>query len=146
MKLSIVLIILFLSIAVFPVSSFAETVSIIGPTPVPQVKVELADTPSKAELGLMYRKGLPEGDGMWFIFGEDAERAFWMKNVIFPLDIIFIDKNFSILKIAKMVPPCIQEPCPRYYSSAPARYVLEVPGGYCERKGVKEGQKVKYAQ
>ncbi|MBF0292239.1 MAG: DUF192 domain-containing protein [Nitrospinae bacterium] len=108
--------------------------------------MEVADTPSKAERGLMFRKKLDDGTGMWFIFSDDAERVFWMKNVSFPLDMIFIDKNFSIRRIVKMVPPCIQEPCPRYYSEAPVRYVLEVPGGYCERKGVKKGQKVEYVK
>jgi hypothetical protein len=146
MKPPIVWIISFLYTLAIPIPSFAATIRFIGPALSPEVSVELADTPSKAELGLMHRKGLPEGTGMWFIFGEDAEKVFWMKNVIFPLDIIFIDKNFEIRKIAKMVPPCIQEPCPRYYSGSPARYVLEVPGGYCERKGVKEGQKVKYSK
>ena len=83
---------------------------------------------------------------MWFIFSDDAERVFWMKNVTFPLDMIFIDKSFAIRKIIRMVPPCIQEPCPRYYSGVPVRYALEVPGGYCDRKGVKEGQKVELAK
>lgn len=83
---------------------------------------------------------------MWFLFGEDSEKVFWMKNVTFPLDMIFIDASFVIRKIIRMVPPCIQEPCPRYYSGAPVRYVLEVPGGYCGSKGVKEGQKVEYTK
>ena len=146
MKLFIVFIFLFLSMTVFPGASFAETIRFIGPAVSPEVKVELADTPSKAERGLMFRKDIPEGTGMWFVFSEDAERVFWMKNVIFPLDLIFIDKGFVIRKIAKTVLPCVQEPCPRYYSDAPVRYVLEVRGGYCDRNGVKEGQKVEYVK
>lgn len=137
---------IFVSITIQSSSSFAETVRFIGVNPSLEVKVELADTQSKAERGLMFRKDIPEGAGMWFVFRDDAERVFWMKNVIFPLDMIFIDKGFVIRKIEKTVPPCVHEPCPRYYSGVPVRYVLEVPGGYCERKGVKEGQKVEYAR
>jgi hypothetical protein len=146
MKPLIALIFLSLSTALLAIPSFAQTARIIGPTPTPQVKLELADTPAKAERGLMFRKDIPEGTGMWFIFAEDAERVFWMKNVSFPLDMLFIDASFTIRKIIKMVPPCIREPCPRYYSGTPVRYVLEVPGGYCQRRDVKEGQKVEYAQ
>lgn len=144
MKSLITLILIHISI--LPNSSFAETVRFVGANPALEVKVELADTQSKAERGLMFRKDMPEGTGMWFIFGDDAERVFWMKNVIFPLDMIFIDKSFVIRKIEKMAPPCVHDPCPRYYSGGPARYVLEVPGGYCGRKGVREGQKVEYTR
>lgn len=137
---------IFISITILSSPSFAETIRFIGINPSLEVKVELADTQPKAERGLMFRKAIPEGTGMWFVFRDDAERVFWMKNVIFPLDMIFIDKSFVIRKIEKTVPPCVHEPCPRYYSGVPVRYVLEVPGGYCERKGVKEGQKVEYVR
>jgi hypothetical protein len=79
---------------------------------------------------------------MWFIFNDDRPRAFWMKNVRFPIDIIFIDKNLYIRKIVGSAVPCASEPCDTYLSGHKARYVLETPAGYCERNGVKENQRV----
>jgi len=108
------------------------------------VKVEVADTPDKQTVGLMYRASLAEDRGMWFIFPEEQARAFWMKNVKFPIDIIFVDKEYKIRTIWKSVPPCAAEPCPIYHSGAAVQYVLEVVSGFCERHGVRENQRVTY--
>jgi hypothetical protein len=144
MRASSLLFFLFLFVQITAIHTYAASVEFVNLNPPRTVQVDLADTPSKAERGLMFRNSLPEGSGMWFIFPDDLERVFWMKNVGFSLDIVFIDKNYVIKKIERMVPPCVKEPCPRYYSNAPVRYVLEVPGGYCGKMGVKEGQKVEY--
>jgi len=106
------------------------------------VTVEVADTPQKRTLGLMYRRPLTEDRGMWFVFPQEEALVFWMKNVSFPIDIIFIDKSLTIRYIWKSVPPCASEPCPRYPSNAPAQYVLEVISGFCEKYGIRENQKV----
>jgi len=108
------------------------------------VKVEVADTPEKQTVGLMYRASLAEDRGMWFIFPDEQERVFWMKNVKFPIDIIFVDGEYKIKTIWKSVPPCVSEPCPTYHSGAAVRYVLEVVSGFCERHGVRENQLVTY--
>jgi len=126
-------------------SAWAEpAVDFVDTTPKRTVKVEVADTREKTELGLMYRANLPEGRGMWFVFPVERRLFFWMKNVSFPIDIIFLDANHNIRKIWNSVPPCEKEPCPVYPSAGPAKYALEVPAGYCEKYGVKENQKVKY--
>jgi len=110
----------------------------------PRVEVELAETPSEWARGLMFRKGLERGAGMLFVFRDDRRRVFWMKNVRFSIDIIFMDKNFVIRKIWKSVPPCRGEPCATYPSGVEARYALEVSAGFCEKHGVRAGQRVEY--
>ncbi len=106
------------------------------------ITVEVVETAQERQRGLMFRASLKASHGMWFIFPEDEFRAFWMKNVRFPIDIIFIDKDFYIRKIWNSVPPCYAEPCERYESGFKARYVLEAPAGFCERNGVNEKQRV----
>src|SRR5512135_523644 len=55
------------------------------------VAVELADTEAKRERGLMFRKELPDGRGMLFLFDEEGEHSFWMKDTLIPLDLIYVD-------------------------------------------------------
>ncbi len=106
------------------------------------IQVEIADTPAKRMTGLMYRRSLPDGRGMWFDFSEDRFLAFWMKNVIFPIDIIFVDSGFYIRKIWSSVPPCQTEPCDHYDSGAKVRYVIEVQSEFCQRNGIREKQRI----
>ncbi|MBI4664802.1 MAG: DUF192 domain-containing protein [Nitrospinae bacterium] len=143
MKLNI-LIINMLTMALLANPSFARSVKFPQSPGLVQVTVEVADTPSKTQMGLMFRGALPEGTGMWFIFPQDEALYFWMKNMAIPLDIIFIDKEFIIRKIWSGVPPCRGEPCPRYGSGTAVRYALEVPAGYCLRHGIMEKTRVEY--
>ncbi|MDH5678347.1 MAG: DUF192 domain-containing protein [Nitrospinota bacterium] len=108
------------------------------------VTVEVANTPAQRNRGLMFRPSLKEGQGMWFIFPYEMELAFWMKNVRFPIDIIFIDSKFHIRTIHKSVPPCRTETCASYFSRGKVQYVLEVQSGFCEKNGIRENQKVEY--
>lgn len=108
------------------------------------VTVEVADTPTKRTLGLMFRKSLENGKGMWFVFPDEKELVFWMKNVSFPIDIVFIDSRLFIRKIHRSVPPCLSGACATYSSGAKALYALEVPSGYCQKHGILENQKVIY--
>lgn len=106
--------------------------------------VEIADSPIKWIRGLSKRETLPDGSGMFFVFEEDGLRTFWMKDVHFPIDIIFIDGDMVIKKIWKSVPPCEKEPCELYPSGGPVRYALETHAGFCDKYGVKVGQKVEF--
>jgi uncharacterized membrane protein (UPF0127 family) len=105
---------------------------------------EVVDTPAAMSRGLMYRTELPERHGMLFVFPDEAPRAFWMKNTLLPLDIIFINGRREIVKIQRAV-PCEQAPCARYPSYAPARYVLEINGGLSEALGIVEGARVDFS-
>lgn len=104
------------------------------------VAVELATTPDARQLGLMYRDQLDAGTGMLFIFPTAAPQSFWMKNTKIPLDILFIDDTGKIVRIHARTTPFSEDSLP---SSAPVRFVLEVPGGYCADNGIAEGDSVR---
>lgn len=78
------------------------------------VAIELATKPEEKSRGLMFRESLEEGRGMLFIFEREGYHAFWMKNVRFPIDILWLDESFTVVHIAASVPPCSAEPCPSY--------------------------------
>lgn len=101
--------------------------------------VEVADTASEHEIGLMYRAQLPQDHGMFFRFDSPQILTFWMKNTLIPLDIIFIDKNLKVMSIASSVPPCKVDPCQTYSSGAFGQYVLELNAGVSAKLGIKEG-------
>ena len=105
------------------------------------VYVEIADNMQKLEEGLMFRKSLPEDEGMLFVFPRQGIYAFWMKNTLVALDAIYTDANGTIVDIIQMN-PCIMDPCPTYAPDSEALYVLEVNKGFSERHGIKEGGKI----
>jgi len=104
--------------------------------------VELALTEKEHELGLMFRKSIPENYGMLFVFKDIDVKYFWMKNTLIALDIIYIDSNGVIQKIYHNVKPCKREPCKLYSSEVEIKYVLELNGNTCKKMKIKEGDKV----
>lgn len=105
--------------------------------------VELADAPKKQENGLMFRESLGENKGMLFIFENEGDYSFWMKNTKIPLDIIWIDKNGAVVYISKNNKQCADNFCPSIRSDKNANYVLEVNGGEADRIGLKIGDSAK---
>ncbi len=101
------------------------------------VTAELAVTFAERASGLMFRKRLDLDQGMLFIFDEEDIHSFWMKNMIIPLDILWLDAERRIVHIERCVPPCQEEPCPTYTSKIPAMYVLELKAGSVEQRGLK---------
>ena len=84
--------------------------------------------------GLMFRESLDEKAGMLFVFPNDTVHGFWMKNTLVPLDMIWIDKNLTIIDI-QTAEPCKTETCPSYIPSGDARYVLEINANQSEKYG-----------
>jgi uncharacterized protein len=103
------------------------------------VDAEVAATRDARTRGLMWRSSLPEGTGMLFIFPAEEELNFWMKNTLIPLDMVFISKDRVIVGIVERAEP-------RTLSARgpgrPATFVLEVPGGWAAKIGLKPGLKV----
>jgi hypothetical protein len=91
--------------------------------------VELATTPQQQARGLMFVKFLPVDQGMLFLFDTDEQRPFWMKDCFIPLDLVWLDENYTVVDITRDVPPCKADPCPNYAPSRPIRNVLELQGG-----------------
>ncbi len=101
--------------------------------------VEVARTDAQREHGLMERRGLGPDSGMLFVFDETGEHAFWMKNTLIALDMIFIDASERISGIVENAEPLTTTP----RIGGPSRYVLEVNGGYCAVHGVSAGDSVR---
>lgn len=116
-----------------------ETLEIASKTGVHAFSVELATTEAEREKGLMYRKSLPEGQGMLFDFQRDQEVGFWMKNTYIPLDMIFIRSDGRIWRIAENTEPLSERIVP---SNGPVRAVLEVIGGTVRKLGIAPGDRV----
>jgi uncharacterized membrane protein (UPF0127 family) len=110
------------------------------------VHVEIATDEETRAQGLMYRDQLRPGTGMLFFFPEEGEYAFWMKNTLIALDMIFIDANRKIVRIHHDVPPCKVDDCPSYPANAKSQYVLEVAGGVARQHGLREGDVLRFEE
>ena len=103
--------------------------------------VEIADTEATRNRGMMYRKSLAPDKGMLFDFKTPREAAFWMRNTLIPLDIIFITQDGRILTIARNAVPHSEVPIP---SGGAIRGVLELAGGRAAQLGIYPGDRVKH--
>jgi uncharacterized membrane protein (UPF0127 family) len=97
--------------------------------------VEVAATPDQQERGLMFRKSLPGDRGMIFPYDPPQEVAFWMKNTLIPLDIVYIRKDRTIVRITKAEAMDLT-PLP---SGEPIALVLEIRSGRAAELGITEG-------
>jgi uncharacterized protein len=102
------------------------------------VRVEIADTATEREHGLMGWTQLAADNGMAFVFPQATDSAFWMKDTLIPLSIAFYDAGGKILRILDMV-PCRKDPCPLYDPGFRYRGALEVNRGAFARWGVQAG-------
>lgn len=104
-------------------------------------QVEVARTPEEQAQGLMHRRSLDPDRGMLFPYAAPQETAFWMKNTLIPLDIIFIRPDGTIARIAANTTPLSLEPVPSF---EPISAVLEIPGGRAAEIGLEPGDKVSW--
>ena len=108
------------------------------------INVEVSDTPEKRSLGLGKRDKLLKGWGMLFVFQERIPHHFWMKDMQFPIDIIWID-NRRIVYLAENVPPSENGSSPIVLKpTRPSNFVLEIEAGGAKALGLKLGQKLRY--
>lgn len=107
--------------------------------------VEVVDDEPSRQLGLMHRESLPEDQGMLFLFDRAAPQAFWMKNTLIPLDILYFDAERRLVSVSRDVPPCKSARCPSYPSAGPALYVLELNAGRAAALGVTRGDVVTFS-
>lgn len=107
------------------------------------VKVEVADDFQEQLQGLSNRTRLNSDAGMLFVFSDKQERTFWMKQMNFPIDILWISDN-KIVNISKNLAPEGEYPKNKYSSQQKANYVLEVNAGFAEENQIKIGDIVKF--
>lgn len=102
---------------------------------------ELASTPKEREQGLMFRNNMAQDEGMLFVFDQEGEYSFWMKNTLIPLDIIWLSEKKEVVFMAQNSQPCLADDCPFINSENKARYVLELNAGGAEKIGLKTGDR-----
>ena len=103
-----------------------------------ELTVELARTPAERSRGLMSREELAEDGGMLFVFPQDTETAFWMKDTLIPLSIAFMAEDGAILDVQDM--EALSEELHR--PPQPYRYALEVNQGWFQEHGLGRGDRV----
>ena len=112
-------------------------------------QVELALDNEQASRGLSYRELLPPGTGMLFVYPEERMRTFWMFEMKFPLDMLWIDGDCNVADLSENVP--IPEPgmkdsdLPVYSPRVPVRHVFEINAGESRQYGIDIGDKVVFA-
>jgi uncharacterized protein len=109
------------------------------------VRAEPAITAPERERGLMFRQTLERDRGMLFFMGEETIHPFWMKNVNFAIDILWLDGQRRIVHMARNVPPCRKDPCPTYPPLLPSLYVLEIAAGRADELGLKLNDQLEFS-
>jgi len=106
-----------------------------------RLNVEVADSAEERANGLMHRQSMPYNSGMWFIYETPRTVAFWMRNTLIPLDIIFVDQHGEVQKIHMNALPLDETPIP---GGDNIQFVLEVNTGLSERYGLGAGDFIRH--
>ena len=102
-----------------------------------EVRVEVADTQETREIGLSDREVLQTDTGMLFIFDKPGRHGFWMKDMNFAIDIVWIDEKSQVVGLERDVSP---ETFPQvFYPDRAVKYVLEIPAGTARRYRIDSG-------
>ena len=112
------------------------------------VQAEVADTPARRQKGLSGHAPLTQDQGMLFVFPAPARQSFWMIDMTFPLDMIWIGADKKVAGITANIPApspgTLPQDLPLYQSPEPAQYVLEVNAGWAEKQGIKLGDQAEW--
>lgn len=134
MKIELLLAVLIFLPVIQPTVIFEDT----------EFSVDIANTPEERATGLMKHESLGENESMLFVYEEEGDRSFWMKNTTIPLDIIFMDSEMEVINIeaADPEPNTADENLASYQSERPAQYVLEINQNRSEEIGLEKGEKM----
>jgi uncharacterized membrane protein (UPF0127 family) len=103
-----------------------------------RLDVQLALTPEQRQIGLMWRKDMPQHEGMLFVFEQATIQCFWMRNTLITLTAAFVEDDGTIVNLADMQPQSDDSHC----SSKPVRFVLEMNQGWFAKRQIKPGFKL----
>ncbi len=110
-----------------------------------KVDVDIVDTEEERTQGLMYRESLGAFSGMLFIFDEEADNSFWMKNTKISLDLIFFNQEKVIIDIIENAQPCTEgHICPSLRPQFEYMYCLEVNAGFVEENRIDVGDSIEW--
>jgi uncharacterized protein len=103
-----------------------------------RIDAQVAQSHDQRMTGLMFRKEMPQHEGMLFVFEQPTVQCFWMKNTLLPLSTAFVADDGTIVNVEDMKPQTLDSHCSR----KPVRYVLEMNQGWFAKKGIKPGMKL----
>lgn len=102
--------------------------------------LEVADSPEERMLGLFSLNELPRDRGMIFLFEEGEPMQIWTRQYKFPVDLVWLDGDFRVVRLLENISPCLQDPCTTYGPGNPdARYALALAAGQIAQHGLKKG-------
>lgn len=108
-----------------------------------EMDIEIADTDFDVQTGLMYRDSMKDTQGMLFVFNDETERNFYMKNTKIPLDLIYINANKKIVSFQKNAKPFDESSLP---SNGIAKYVLEINADLVNKWMISVGDSISYSK
>ena len=127
------------SATVLPASTYRQTRVELGGT---SLVADIADTDPLRELGLSGRTGLKENEGMLFVFQTDGQHSFWMKDMLFPIDMVWLSADKKVVYIAANAQPGSYPAT--FNPESPSRYVIELPAGWAARHHVTVGSQAQF--
>lgn len=108
-----------------------------------ELRIAIADTPESRRLGLSHLPALKEKHGLLFVFPKSDLHGIWMKDMRFPIDIIWFDENLRVVDLYENASP---DTYPKtFHPKTPARYVLEVNAGFAEKYDIGAGSTAKWS-
>ncbi len=110
-------------------------------------KAYVADSMIKQMIGLMYKESIRSDECMLFNFDYDAEHGIWMKNMVFPIDVVWLDSKMHIVHIERNIQPCMKTfGCRTYYARKKNRFVIEFKAGTAKKLMLKTGSVISYCR
>ena len=108
-----------------------------------ELTANLALTNEQKEKGLSVKDELKESEAMLFVFEESAQHSFWMKDMKFPIDIIWLDNDGKVVHIEQNLQPCVSVLiCTSYSPNIDSQYVLETVAGFTQRHNISVGTNI----
>jgi uncharacterized membrane protein (UPF0127 family) len=109
-----------------------------------ELLAEIAATSEHRAKGLSVKENLSENEAMLFVFGRPGDYSFWMKDMKFPIDIIWLDEHKRVVHIEHALEPCGPISCPTYNPDENSLYVLETVAGFAKEHGIRESTQVEF--
>jgi uncharacterized protein len=103
------------------------------------IRAQVAMTPDERSTGLMFRREMPQHEGMLFVYDAPSVQCFWMMNTLIPLSIAFIADDGAVVNLRDMKPGDTQT---QHCAEKPVRYALEMNQGWFAKRGIKPGFKL----
>jgi uncharacterized membrane protein (UPF0127 family) len=108
------------------------------------ITAEVTTSSPERSRGLMFRKKLEPATGMLFVFEKESQYSFWMKNMLFAIDIIWLDKDKKIVALKENATVCAAGDCEVYRPNKDALYVVETEAGFIQAHRIKPGDQARF--